>query len=276
MRTVVAGAWVLGVFGLTWVNVARAQEPTPDALQGPRVVEHARPASLVQREMGGALVRLEVRPEEAALELLDLTKEQKEAAAKAVQERFVQVSKALSEDYDLFLKIQAARQGGAEREELVPLVREFAEAARPLLDPPLVERIGAVVPEERRARYRELVDEYKKAVIQDEAAKRESKEVVSERRAAMRAEINLTLREMGRALRATVTDRRERTDELIKKLDVTPDQEAKIRAIIRETAGKEGVVGELNEERRREMMQKVLAELTPEQRRAAIERLRQR
>jgi hypothetical protein len=245
-------------------------------LQGPKVVEGARPATLVQREMGGALVRLEVRPEEAAIDLLGLNTEQRAAAGKVIRERFAQVSKSLSEHYDLFLKIAGARQGGAAREELAPMIRDFREAAAPLFEPPLAERVAAALPEEKREKFRSLVEEYKKALLEDEATKRQARESVSAQRAMARVEINLTLREMGRALRATVQDRRERSEELIKKLDATPEQEERIRKIIREVAGKEGVVGELKEEKRREMMQRILAELTPEQRRAAMERLRQR
>jgi hypothetical protein len=69
-------AATLAVVSLLAAGVARAQDAPPaDALRGPAVKETARPATLVQREMGGALVRLETRPEEAALDLLDLSKD---------------------------------------------------------------------------------------------------------------------------------------------------------------------------------------------------------
>ena len=272
MRKLAAGVWALGVAGLVGVGSVRAQEADP--LSGPKVVEHTRPATLVKREMGGSLVPLDTRPEQAAIDLLGLSESERAAADKVLQERFAQVSKALSEHYDLFLKIATARKGGASREEQAPLLREFAAAERSLLDPPLADRVADMLPKAKVAQFRALVREYSDALMKEEASKRGNEQPVGERRAAMRAEIGLTLREMGRALKATVDDRRERTDELIQKLDVTPEQEARIRAIIREVAGKDAIKGELKEEKRREMMRKIFAELTPEQRKAAMERLR--
>jgi hypothetical protein len=270
MRALVAGLALSLLSG-----AASGQTDTP-VLQGPKVVERERPATLVQREMGGALVRLEVRPEEAAIDLLGLTPEQKAATAKVLQERSAQVSRALADHYDLFLKIAAARQGGAPRGELAPLARQFRDETPALFEPPLAERVQGALPEEKRERFRALVDEYKKAVLEDEAPKRDDTEPVGERRATARLEISLTLRELGRALRASVQERRERTDDLIKTLDATQEQEEKIRAIIREVGGQQGVIRELGPEKRREMMERILAELSPEQRRAALERLRPR
>ncbi len=257
-------------------SLARAQEQPVDPLRGPAVKERQAPATLVQREMSGAMVRLETRPEQAALDLLGLSKEERAAADKVIAERAALVNKLLAEHYDLFQKIVTARQGGAPREELAPLVREFRKEAAPLFEgEPFADRVGAALPKEKAERFAALVEEYKRA----EAAEGEKQGEAPPpwgRGAAARVETNLALREMGRALRAIVQDRRERTEELIKKLDATPEQEEKIRSIIRETGSKNGFVTELNEDRRRELMDKVLAVLTPEQRKAAVEKLRAR
>jgi hypothetical protein len=270
----------LAAVSLLAAEVARAQDAPPaDALRGPTVKEATRPATLVHREMGGALVRLETRPEEAALGLLDLTKDQRAAADKVLAERYAAVSKQLSEHYDLFLKIVAARQGGAQREELAPMLREFRAAAAPLFEKPLEASIAAALPEDKATVFRSLVDEYEKALAAEDESRRPqggAGAAPNERMTRARQEISLTLREMGRVLRSIVQERRERADELIQKLGATPEQEEKIRSIIRETAGKNGVVKELKEDQRRELMQKILAELTPEQRKAAIEKLRVR
>jgi hypothetical protein len=191
-------------------------------------------------------------------------------------ERYAAVSKQLSEHYELFLKIVAARQGGAGRDELVPMLREFRTAAAPLFEKPLEASVAAALPEDKATAFRSLVDEYKKALAEEDESRRPqgAGPAPSERLTLPRQEISLTLREMARVLRSLVQERRERADELIQKLGATPEQEEKIRSIIRETAGKNGVAGELKEEQRRELMQKILAELTSEQRKAAIERLR--
>ena len=63
---------------------AFAQETPPasdaTALQGPKVAPEKAPESLVQRDVAGKLVRLEERPEQAALKLLDLSPMEREGA----------------------------------------------------------------------------------------------------------------------------------------------------------------------------------------------------
>ena len=89
-----------------------------------------------------------------------------------------------------------------------------------------------------------------------------------------RMEMNLLLREMGRSLQSLVQERKAKTEEIIKALDPTPDQEAKIRTIIRQVGEKSGLSPKV--EARGELMRQILQVLTPEQRIKARKALAER
>jgi hypothetical protein len=245
---------------------AFAQETPPasdaTALQGPKVAAEKPPESLVQRDVAGKLVRLEERPEQAALKLLDLSPMEREGADAVLKAHAAAAAKLLSEHTDLFLKVQTARQGGASFEELAPLMREFEELVPELLRKPLVDRVSEALPEAKRARFHALVQEYGQAIVKEEAGAK-GRVVPSGPFAARRLESNLLLRDMGQALRARVTDQRERLAALVKAVEATPEQAEKIDALFRSQA--QGPESRTAETRMRLMRQ--LAELlTPEQR----------
>lgn len=77
-----------------------------------------------------------------------------------------------------------------------------------------------------------------------------------------RMEINLVLREMARSLSSLVQERAQRTEELLKSVEATPEQEGKIREIVRSV----GRGPEISESQRGEMMRQILQVLTPAQR----------
>jgi hypothetical protein len=81
-------------------------------------------------------------------------------------------------------------------------------------------------------------------------------------------EVNLLLREMGRSLQSTIKERRERFEELLRIVDATPEQQAKLQAIVQEKP-KNGLrpTAEEREERER----KIMEVLTPDQRRKLLD-----
>ncbi len=251
---------------------AFAQSPTADErslLAGPKTAAGAAAPTLIERGMDGRLVRPEARPEVAALALITLTPEEREPVTQFLNARAAKVTELLKDHRDLLLKIQAARQSDA-REELMPLLRELRSFAVPLVEPPLVEQLAAKLPGEQAGQLRSIVSEYMHAVMAEEAAKAPDN---ADRRAAAgvqnapippRIEMILLVRELARTLGEVVKERKERTDALIKPLDLTPEQDAKVRAIIR-NAG-EQANGSPSAEARREMWEKIMQELTPEQR----------
>lgn len=257
----------------------------PGVLRGPAVNEGDSRQTLVHKDFGGTLEPLDVRPEEGALELLGLTKDELAPARAILTERGAKVSEFTLGHYELFQKFLAARDGGASREEMRPIMRELAEEGRELLDPPLEERVAESLPEGSREKFHQLVKEYKAAQFAADEERRAKKEGGEKKdgeaggRDGMeqslsmapmvqrRVEIGLLVREMGRSFRSFVADRREKLDELLKAVDATPEQENTIRRMVRELGAESKL--RPTERQRGELWMKIMRELTQEQREKA-------
>lgn len=284
-----------------------ASNPVPpsDVLRGPKVedrsLEHA---TLVKRDFSGALVRLETRPEIAAVDLLGLTKEEREPADAVLADRAAKISAFTLGHYDLLIKLQGARQGGS-RQELAGLMRDVRTEAGELFSVSLADQVAAALPEARKEKFREMVGEYVKALAvelenEDRAATsgsrgrspgspakpadapgsnqsgegaepmRDAGRSAKAEPSAMsirRVQGQLFVREMARSFGSFVEDRREHADAMLKAVEATPEQENKIRGMLREfgveTAFKP------TPQQRAELWGRILRELTPEQRRKA-------
>lgn len=287
-----------------WAQAAEAPAQV-NPLAGPSVDASSKP-TLVKRDFEGTLERIEMRPEAAAVELLTLTPDQRAPVDEVLQRRSADVQRVTTEHYELFLKLQGARQGG-DRREMMTLMRDFRVVAEPLLKPSLFTQIHDVLPEDQRAEFARLVDEYIAALaaepdptggmgmqrgqrrgIGGDAAREPMGEAspdpetdtrmgdgpkegarngqVAGATARRRIEINLLLREMARGVGDMVEERREHTDELFKVIGASEEQQSKIRAIIRENGENAALMP--TPEQKAERFQKILKELTPEQRRA--------
>lgn len=283
-----------------------AQPDNP--LAGP-TVESVTTLTLVKRDFEGKLERIEARPEAAAAELLTLTPEERAMVNEMLERRNADVIKLTEDNYELFLKLQGARQGG-DRQELMTLMRDFRVVAEPLLKPSLFNQIRDVLPPEQRAEYERLVDEYVVALaaepdpmggmgmqrgqrrgIGGDAAREAKGEPVpdadvdtrmgdgpkegarngppSGALARRRVEMNLLIREMARGFGEMVEERREHTDELLKAIHATEEQDARIRAIIREKGEAAALMP--TTEQKSERFRRIMNELTPEQRRALMD-----
>jgi len=254
-------------------SVPKVMDPSEAAaLGGPKVVQPQREPTLVELDATGKVTRLTQRPEEAAVALLDLSKEEKAPVDAFFIKRAAAVSRLLAANTPLFLKLQAARQGGAQRDEIAPLMDEFETAAAELLKTPLIDSVLGLLPASARERYTKLVSDYNAAVLAEELASRTGRVVAGPRAmgrvAAKRLEANMLLREMGRSLGTQVTERRERTEALIKAVDATPEQAEKIEKIFRKRAQDAQA---RTPESRGMIMREILELLTPQQQTKARE-----
>jgi Spy/CpxP family protein refolding chaperone len=262
------------------------------------VVKESTQKSIVEKSFDGNLVRLEMRPEQAAAPLLTLTDDQKQAVTKFFEERAKAVSTVLYDNFDTFLAVQASRQAGArrpdnkERDDLAMKMRQLRRAGAALLEPPLVDQVAKILPDEQIPEFRRLVGEYMDAL--EEQNQRDmggrgqgaflrpgNPTPDGPRRGPTvreRTEMNLFIREMARSLGAIVQERKEQTEALIKAVDATPEQADQIQKIIRGAAEKNGnnPGRRPTPEQRAETFRKIMDVLTPEQRELARERLRPR
>ena len=266
--------------------------PAPAVLGGPAVELGDMAPTLVERDYEGMLRDLGVRPEVAAIGLLGLTDAEREAVDRLIDARATLVDRVVSENLDLFTELQTARaagQNGAEmggdageartreRSEASANRREvadrFYQALEPLLaQEPLAAHFAAALPAEKREAYHTLILEYTRA--QEEASSEAPRQRAGTRggprarpegMAGIRTEIRA-------AVERGFADRNQRTESLIARLGLTPEQEREVRDIIR--AFGESVGGNPTQEQRRELMQRILAVLPPEQRSTALEAIR--
>lgn len=258
--------------------------------------------TLMQPSFDGTMEELTERPEVVLLRQLTLSVSEKTATDALLAQRTIRINKLLVENLEEYLALQsllqevagggspypqrpanADDQGGmngdetrATRDErpaqqrLREKMLAFREQAKDLVDPPLVDQIAAHLSDENKAKLRDALSEYHRANPMPGRARAGSdarparSDLAQSPRAAARRETQHLLRELGRALRMLAEERQAKFDELVQAVDPTPEQEARIQAILRD----QGAVGQLQPTtaQRTESLRKIMDVLTPEQR----------
>ncbi len=273
MRDVKRSFGVVGwlvLTGAAWgqpsANDGPASEPPADMLSGPRVAETTSERTLVQRDFSGKVKRLEIPPEEAALELLTLDKSVRSRVQRILDERAAIMDGILARNIDLLIRFQSAR----ERRDRMKLLGEFRAAMEPLQERgTLRAELRAELPKSEAARFDELVDGYwdtvtKEAIAESKSADPKAKpgEVIARER------LQALGNEVRRAYDRLITQRAKQLDEILAKLDLTPAQDAAVRGHVARFV--EQTKGNSSMNQRRELFGKVLAELDQDQKRRLI------
>ncbi|MDX2132546.1 MAG: hypothetical protein SFY69_10900 [Planctomycetota bacterium] len=205
-------------------------EPPP-TLRGPDVPREVK-TTLVQRDARGNLRRVEGRPEDAALALLDLEPDVRERAKSVASDRAVRLGTRMIEDIERVRVISDATQAG-DRERAADLVREFwheFEAGEPR--EPLLAEIAGMLTTEQAASLRRLTDEYWNAWIDWEL--RNSKDTSERARERVRTRLAFQLfqDEVRQAYERIIKPYRDRIEGLYGALDPTPEQREAIRDVV--------------------------------------------
>lgn len=250
----------------------RASEPPdPGVLSGPKVRETAGERSLIRRDFQGRVRRLEIPAEEAAVELLRLDEPTKAKAQKILDERTAILDKAVRENIDLLLRLQ-----NADRRTRLEFIREFGESLKELrARGTLREEIRAILPKDQAARYDELIDGYWEVVVADatQAAQRENGARPAPARAEVLArEVLAALgSEIRRSFERQIGQRARELEELLGKLGLSEEKDAKIRGILAEYAERTG--GKPTPQQKRDLVLRIYRELDRDQQRIAAREL---
>lgn len=251
-----------------------------DLLRGPSVAPRTAQASLVQRGFDGELVRLEERPEVAALRLLELDEPTRAAVDAIVLERSVRASELASEHARLVLGIRSTL-ASQDRRAIAQLMREVRSAFEPLMEPRFRDVLAEALPAEPRGEFVRMVDGYVEALAAEpmegaggmmERRERGMGGERSRRFAGMetiRVELQLTMTEVLLAYRATIEEAQAMGDAFYEAIDATPEQRAKIQSLFMARSPLSGDKENATGESRRALIAEVYALLTPEQRRKA-------
>lgn len=320
-----SAAFVIVCFG---ASVALGTEPgaakpqpeaaptTTDPLAGPRVREGGssdRPAgapTLIERTFEGKLKRYDTRIEEAAAERLDLSPAERESVNAILAARAATMDGIVRENVELLLKGVSARESGDRkliRENLIAMREKFGDLAD---RGGLLDELADALPTEKADELRAVVQEYWRALIEEETAKQRRDRVKfmedvpadgepgehdtkdepapdmdsmpSQRTGGTRAGnrqvlTRLALEEFGREIKRSydriAQDGQKRLDEVIAQLALTPEQESRVRQIVLQHAQEAKL--NPNSKQKTKLFFDVLRELTPEQRRKFMEIVRE-
>ncbi|MBL8764647.1 MAG: hypothetical protein JNM07_10305 [Phycisphaerae bacterium] len=242
-------------------------------LSGPKVATKTRPASLVERDAAGKIVRLDVPPPVAALDLLDLTKEQRAAADEVVSRRAAILDTVVRNNLETLVKLNSGARA-ANPEERLALLEKLGAEAEPLkrrggLQDELMTAIGP----EHGVAFRALIQEYGRAVFQESVAEQRAAGGKADGKKILAKEVERAIgqevrRSYDRVFGAAARD----FDALLKELAVTPEQEGKIRKVVGDEFTRS--YGKLTPAQRTETFWKVFRELDETQRRTLIQRVR--
>lgn len=257
---------VLGSVAAGQTGAGKAKEPeNPTPLAGPKIDEKTAGPTLVRYDMSSRLRRLtDASPEEAALELLRLSEEEKGEVAHVLTERAKAVDGVVGSNLPLLLEATLARDANdrkALREHLGKLYEKFAAVrARGALK----DEIAYVLTDEHASAFRTLVDDYWKAVVRDELKGRTSEMEGEKGRAIVVREALLAFgTEIRRSYERQVAQKTAQLEELIGRVEATPEQAEKIRQIT--GAAFEATAGKPTLQQRRETFARLMKVLSREQ-----------
>ena len=256
----------------------------PDPLQGPSVGDSAGAGpTIVERSFDGTLKRLDVRPEEAAVRKLDLSADEKAKVDQVLAERSKAMDQVVREHIDLLVRVQSAKASG-DQAQIKAATQELKDALRPLVGKgPLGEQLSQVLSKEHADKLQQMVKNYYRALIAEGMRQRPKGDPMpdaedemaptpeSAQRRATVARITQDIygQEIRRSYERIAADAHARLEDLVKALDLTPEQAEKVRAIATEAAQK----NKLNPSpaQKVELFSKIAKELTPEQRKKLVE-----
>jgi hypothetical protein len=214
---------------------AQATEPAPETdapLRGPSVPE-SRTRTLVRKTMTGRMERLEVRPEVAALQELDLDAETAERARAVVSARTESITMLLVDELDR-IKAMTDRRRDGKNDEAERMFREIWDAFEPG-EPlsPLVDDLDEVLDDDRHELLASLVEEYWDARIDWELRNSPRKDEEAARgRVAQRLAYQSFQREVQQAYENSLRRYQQAIDGIANAVDPTPEQRERIRDMI--------------------------------------------
>jgi hypothetical protein len=239
-------------------------------LAGPRVGGARAGDTLVKRDFNGEVVPLEVSPEEAALALLDMSREERAAAQRVINERAAVMDEAMGGNIPLLLKVQGL--SAALASDRVRIIREVSAAMRPLRERgTLQDELSRVLSPVHAAEVKRLCGEYEEALIAQRVAQASEQGTRMNRTQAQATErLYAVGHEVRRSYERVTSERSARLEELIDSLNLKGDQEERIRRILMD--GFQESLGKPTAAQKRERFVKVLSVLDDRQRRELMSR----
>ncbi|MGD9690862.1 MAG: hypothetical protein AB7K52_15030 [Phycisphaerales bacterium] len=204
----------------------RAPAAAPDPLGGPRIDDRAG-HSLIRRDMGGRLVRIQGRPERAALDLVEIDPDRRAAAISEIEARDRELRAHLVARIDLVKESTDAQRAGDRAK-----VQRFAQELHQSFDPdqqrdPLLDRLRAVLAPKEHAELTRIVHEYWDAWLDQEQRPGQFRVDVEARLAS-----TLFQEEIRQAYEVTLRPLQQKLERIFEAVDPTPEQREAIRGAL--------------------------------------------
>lgn len=212
---------------------------SPGTLAGPKVKARVETTSLVERDMGGRLKRLDIPAEEAALALLKLDPASKKKVDAVLSQRASILDEIVRENIELIGQIAGASQAG-DRVKVVELVREIAPKFQPLsARGRLIDELKSALPEKQAAELERLVKEYQEALWQDAQAESKAEgKAIRPAEFAGRERLAAIGQEIKRSYDRQFASKQQRFEKLLGELALPPEKETKVRNLVTDHAQK--------------------------------------
>ncbi len=205
----------------------------PDLLKGPEVPESIA-RTLIRFDAQGRFQRTEGRPEEAAITLLELESEARDAARQAAAARRETLRGYLIDNLDLIIASADFQEAG-DREKVQGILRQMRDALDPQHErSPALNAICATLAEEHASELRRLVDEYWNALADWELRNSRDKSEAARQRVFDRVGFDLFQQDIRQAYERTLRPLRNKFDTIVQSVDATDEQKQAIRAILHE------------------------------------------
>lgn len=202
-----------------------------DFLRGPTVPDDL-VQTLVNIDMGGKFIPLQVRPEEAALGLVFIDQEHREGAHKVAQARRLAIGMLLVDNIDVVKEASDAIRAG-EKDEAQAVYRQLHDQFNPdHVRDPLLEAWKDVLSEQEVQQIQQLVDEYWDACIEWELRNARVRPDTARKKTQRRLSFQLFQREIGEAYNWSLRPIQQRLESIYQATEPTEEQRAAIREVM--------------------------------------------
>ncbi|VAX41258.1 hypothetical protein MNBD_PLANCTO03-284 [hydrothermal vent metagenome] len=231
------------------------------------------PHTLVVYEYGGTLQPLGLPPAEAALDLLDLDTETAERIARVLTERSMLAEQLIIDNFDLVSQGETIDSSENELEKGL-FVFQVVQALYPLIERgPLEDEIRPLLPPMVAHEYNAILNEYWRALGKSRVEEAKAKGYTLRLRKAIReARAQQIEKEVELAAERALESERFAIDYLLKGLDLTDTQQARIKTLIIDYTTR--TMGDASEKDTERLFGEVLAYLNETQRTIIIERIK--
>ncbi len=251
---------------------AETKPVEPDPMTGPKVQPKAGEPTLIKYDLSGKLVRPEVSPDEAALELIGLDAGEKEAVNQILVGRAAILDGIVADNLPLLLKFQGVRTGDTPKEQMQAL-KDLTKVFEPYREMgPLRTQVEPHMATEKAAKYKQILQDYWAAVTQEDEETLKSKGKPMTASQIRGYETMLAFgAEVRRSYNRQIAAKIEQLNELLAKLNATPEQDAKIRTLTSDYFQK--TAGKPTTQQRGDLFQAILKELNDDQRMTLLKEL---